>query len=40
MKRPSKKNGDLFIEASGQLRLVDKSAEQQAIEKSKSNVLE
>jgi 16S rRNA G966 N2-methylase RsmD len=35
MKRPSKRNGDLFIEESSQLRLVDKSAEQQAIEKGK-----
>ena len=33
MKRRSKGNGDLFIEGSGQLRLVDKSVEQQALEK-------
>ena len=39
MKRRSKKNGDLFIEESGQLRLVDKSAEQQAIEKGKVECL-
>ncbi len=39
MKRPSKNNGDLFIEKSGQLRLVDKSAEQQAIEKGKVECL-
>jgi hypothetical protein len=36
MKRRSKKNGDL---ESGQLRLVDKSAEQQAIEKGKVKCL-
>ena len=28
MTRRSKQNGELFIEGSGQLRLVDKSAEQ------------
>jgi hypothetical protein len=39
MKRRSKKNGDLFIEESGQLRIVDKSAEQQAIEKDKIECL-
>jgi hypothetical protein len=39
MKRRSKKNGDLFIEESGQLRLVDKSAEQQALEKDKVECL-
>lgn len=39
MKRRSKTNGDLFIEDSGQLRLVDKSAEQQAIEKGKVECL-
>jgi hypothetical protein len=38
MKRP-KGNGDLFIEGSGQLRLVDKSAEQQALEKGKVECL-
>jgi len=32
-KRRTKGSGDLFIEESGQLRLVDKSAEQQALEK-------
>ena len=32
-------NGDLFIEGSGQLRLVDKSAEQQALEKGKVECL-
>ncbi|RJF76302.1 DNA methyltransferase [Rhodopseudomonas palustris] len=39
MKRRSKGNGDLFIEPSGQLRLVDKSAEQQALEKGKVECL-
>jgi len=39
MKRRSKTNGNLFIDDSGQLRLVDKSAEQQAIEKSKVECL-
>ena len=39
MKRQSKGNGDLFIEGSGQLRLVDKSAEQQALEKGKVECL-
>ena len=33
MTRRSKQNGDLLIEGSGQLRLVDKSAEQLALEK-------
>lgn len=37
-RRPSE-NGDLFIEDSGQLRIVDKSAEQQAIEKGKVECL-
>lgn len=35
MKRRSKGNGDLFIEESRQLRMIDKSAEQQALEKGK-----
>jgi hypothetical protein len=35
----TKANGDLFIEASGQLRLVNKSAEQQALEKGKVECL-
>ena len=39
MTRRSTLNGDLFIEGSGQLRLVDKSAEQQALEKGKVNCL-
>src|SRR6266545_3231672 len=39
MKRRSKGNGDLFIEETGQLRLVDKSAEQQALEKGKVECL-
>jgi predicted RNA-binding Zn-ribbon protein involved in translation (DUF1610 family) len=39
MKRRSKGNGDLFVEESGQLRLVDKSAEQQAMEKGKVECL-
>src|SRR5262249_51267800 len=34
-KRTSVQNGELFIEPSGQLRLTDKSAEQQAMEKGK-----
>ena len=37
--RKTSKIGDLFIEESGQLRLVDKSAEQQAIEKGKVECL-
>jgi hypothetical protein len=32
-------SGDLFIEGSGQLRLVEKSAEQQALEKGKVECL-
>ena len=39
MKRRSKETGALFIDASGQLRLVDKSAEQQALEKGKVECL-
>lgn len=39
MKRRSTRNGDLFIEGSGQLRLVDKSLEQQALEKRKFECL-
>ena len=39
MTRRSKQNGELFIEGSGQLRLVDKSAEQQALEKGKVECL-
>ena len=39
MKRRSEGNGDLFIEESGQLRLVNKSAEQQALEKGKVECL-
>ena len=39
MTRRSKQNGDLFIEGSGQLRLVDKSAEQQVLEKGKVECL-
>lgn len=39
MKRRSKGTGDLFVEGSGQLRLVEKSAEQQALEKSKVECL-
>ncbi|WP_083754739.1 DNA methyltransferase [Bradyrhizobium murdochi] len=39
MKRRSKGNGDLFIEESGQLRLVDKSVEQQSLEKGKVECL-
>ena len=39
-KRKSKgDDGDLFIEGSGQLRLVDKSVEQQALEKGKVECL-
>ncbi|MCM8626698.1 MAG: DNA methyltransferase [Defluviicoccus sp.] len=38
-RRKSAKSGELFIEASGQLRLVDKSAEQQALEKGKVECL-
>jgi predicted RNA-binding Zn-ribbon protein involved in translation (DUF1610 family)/predicted RNA methylase len=39
MNRRSKGNGDLFIEGSGQLRLVDKSVEQQLQEKRKVECL-
>lgn len=39
MTRRSKKTGDLFIEGSGQLRLIDKSAEQQTLEKEKVECL-
>ena len=35
----SKQNGDLFIEGSGQLRMIDKSVEQQIIEKGKVECL-
>ena len=38
-KRRSGRDGDLFIEGSGQLRLVEKSAEQQALEKGKVECL-
>ena len=38
-KRKSKGSGDLFIEGSGQLRLVEKSVEQQALEKGKVECL-
>jgi hypothetical protein len=38
-RRTSKASGDLFIEGSGQLRLVEKSAEQQALEKRKVECL-
>ena len=38
-KRTSRGSGDLFIEGSGQLRLVEKSAEQQALEKGKAECL-
>lgn len=38
-KRKSGSNGDLFIEGSGQLRLVDKSLEQQDLEKGKVECL-
>lgn len=39
MKRRSQRAGALFIDPSGQLRLVDKSAEQQALERSKVECL-
>ncbi|ESZ65717.1 DNA methyltransferase [Mesorhizobium sp. L103C131B0] len=39
MTRRSKQSGDLFIEESGQLRLVDRSVEQQALEKGKVECL-
>jgi hypothetical protein len=39
MTRRSKETGDLFFDGSGQLRLVDKSAEQQALEKAKVECL-
>ena len=39
MTRRSKRNGDLFIEGSGQLRLVDKSAEQQVLDKARVECL-
>ena len=39
MRRRSTQSGDLFIEGSGQLRLVDKSVEQQALEKGKVECL-
>src|ERR1700733_303006 len=39
MTRRSAQSGDLFIDASGQLRLVDKSTEQQALEKGKVECL-
>jgi hypothetical protein len=39
MKRRSERTGALFIEPSGQLRLVDKSAEQQALERGKVECL-
>lgn len=38
-RRKSSRSGDLFIEGSGQLRLVEKSAEQQALEKGKVQCL-
>jgi hypothetical protein len=38
-KRKSRGNGDLFIDGSGQFRLLDKSAEQQALEKGKVECL-
>ena len=38
MTRRSGQSGDLFIDGSGQLRLVDKSVEQQALEKGRSSV--
>ena len=38
-KRTSAKSGELFIESSGQLRMVDKSAEQQAIDQRKVTCL-
>lgn len=37
--RKSPRSGDLFVEGSGQLRLVEKSAEQQALEKGKIECL-
>ena len=39
MTRRSAQSGDLFIDGSGQLRLVDKSVEQQALEKGKVECL-
>src|SRR5208283_2668743 len=39
MKRQSKGDGALFIEPSGQLRLIDKSAEQQTLERGKVECL-
>ena len=39
MTRRSRQSGDLFIDESGQLRLVDKSVEQQALEKRKVECL-
>jgi hypothetical protein len=39
MKRPTKRTGDLLIEDSGQLRLIDKSVEQEVIEKGKVKCL-
>ena len=39
MSERSKRTGDLFIEGSGQLRMIDKSAEQQALEKGKVECL-
>ena len=39
MTRRSTQSGDLFIDGSGQLRLVDKSVEQQALEKGKVECL-
>src|SRR5438552_1082573 len=39
MKRRSKGTGELFIEGSGQLRLVEKSVEQEALEKGKVECL-
>src|ERR1700687_2942317 len=38
-KRKPRAGGDLFIEESGQLRLIEKSAEQQALEKDKVECL-
>ena len=38
-RKPTGGDGDLFIEGSGQLRLVDKSAEQQALENGKVECL-
>ena len=40
MTRRSGQSGDLFIDGSGQLRLIDKSVEEQALEKARSNVSE